>query len=131
MKNNLEKVPAAVRTDISVVVYQDAQNGDASLTNEQANVTGENTNAVILNAVFEVSSAMNFDAADEAAEVYSGELSETDVYKRQSLQKDREILIVLSKITSVSAAERIDFSVRKVYAEIVSWRLLTLAAALF
>lgn len=77
VKNNLEKVPAAVRTDISVVVYQDAQNGDASLTNEQANVTGENTNAVILNAVFEVSSAMNFDAADEAAEVYSGELSET------------------------------------------------------
>ena len=78
VKNNLEKVPAAVRTDISVVVYQDAQNGDASLTNEQANVTGENTNAVILNAVFEVSSAMNFDAADEAAEVYSGELSETE-----------------------------------------------------
>ena len=50
---------------------------------------------------------------------------------RTSLQKDREILIVLSKITSVSAAERIDFSVRKVYAEIVSRRLLTLAAALF
>ena len=47
VKNNLEEVPTTVRTDIKVVLYQEAQNGDASLTNEQANVTGENGDTVI------------------------------------------------------------------------------------
>ena len=47
VKNNLEEVQTTVRRDIKVVLYQEAQNGDASLTNEQANVTGENEDTVI------------------------------------------------------------------------------------
>lgn len=67
VKNNLDKVSAAVRKDISVAAYQDAQNGNASLTDEQASVTGENTSAVVKNAVIEVGSSIDFEAAAQNA----------------------------------------------------------------
>lgn len=72
VKNNLEGVRVTARSNVKVTAYIEAQNGDASLTNEQANVTGKNKNAgVVLEAILSAAEALDLD------EIIGGDESDT------------------------------------------------------
>ena len=101
VKNNLEQVQVTVRTDITVTAYTEAQNGDASLTNEQANVTGEITDAGDSGAAG-AGQQKNAEGASEVEEIAVPKLaaSQIDLMGQPVLVKDTIVYVPLNAIVS-------------------------------
>ena len=102
VKNNLEQIQVTVRTDIQVTAYTEAQNGDASLTNEQANVTGEIKDAAVPDAAGTAGQQEGAEGAPEIAEIAVPKLtaSQIDLMEQPVLVKDTIVYVPLNAIVS-------------------------------